>query len=424
MVKMEKGKVAQVYQKFTQIEHVLERSDMSGVSKEPETDMLWVPILHESGKMKLERKEITYIPGFYKIFDEILVNAADNKIRDPTTDTIKVTIDRENNEISILNNGTGIPVEIHETENIYIPQLIFGNLLTSSNFDDSEKRMTGGRNGLGAKLTNIYSKELTLETHDSKSGLTYKQTWKQNMRTCLPYKISKSTKKKDYTKITFNPDLDNLNMSKITADTELILKKRVYDLTGSLRGIKVYLDNEHIPISSFKDYISMYLEIQDGKGGDNKAKIVYDRPNERWEVAVAVAESGSFQHVSFVNNISTTKGGSHVAYVADKIVTEVIDMIRKKEKTATVKPAQVKNQLFIFINCLIENSTFDSQTKENMTLRLSHFGSTCSISDGFMKRIANLGIVEKTIAMIREKEGLQLKKTDGQKRSSLSELQN
>ncbi|RKO86644.1 DNA topoisomerase 2 [Blyttiomyces helicus] len=417
---MEKGKVAQVYQKFTQIEHVLERSDMYGVSKEPETDTLYVPILNESGKMRMERKEITYIPGFYKIFDEILVNAADNKIRDPTTDTIKVNIDRENNQISIWNNGKGIPVEMHQTENIYIPQLIFGNLLTSSNFDDSEKRMTGGRNGLGAKLTNIYSKEFTLETHDSKSGLTYKQTWKQNMRTCLPYKITKSTKKKDYTKVTFTPDLDNLNMTKITSDTELLLKKRVYDLTGSLRGIKVYLDNERIPISSFKDYISMYLELQDGKGSDNNAKIVYDRPNERWEVAVTVAESGSFQHVSFVNNISTTKGGTHVAYVADKIIMEFIDLIRKKEKTATVKPAQVKNQLFIFINCLIENPTFDSQTKENMTLRPSHFGSTCSISDGFMKRIANLGMVEKTIAMIREKEGLQLKKTDGQKRSRLS----
>ncbi|RKO91293.1 DNA topoisomerase [Blyttiomyces helicus] len=241
---------------------------------------------------------------------ESLVNASDNKISDLTTDTIKVNIERENNQIS--------------------------------NFNDSEKRMTGGRNGLGAKLTNIYSEEYTLETHSSKSGLTYKQTWKQSMRTYLPYKITKSRKKKDYT-----------------------------------------------------NCISIYLELQYGKGSDNKAKIVYNLPYERWEVAVAVTESGSFQH-----------GGTNVTYVADKIIMEFIDVIRKKEKTATVKPAQVKNQLLIFINCLIENPTFDSQTKENMTLRPSHFRSTC--------------IVGKTISMIREKEGLQLKKTDGQKQSHLS----
>ena len=102
-------------------------------------------------------KEVTIVPGLYKIFDEILVNAADNKIRDPSMKNIRVKIDAENNIIEVMNDGKGIPIEMHTKENMYIPELIFGNLLTSSNYDDDQKKVTGGRNGFGAKLCNIFS---------------------------------------------------------------------------------------------------------------------------------------------------------------------------------------------------------------------------------------------------------------------------
>ena len=110
-----------------------------------------------------------------KIFDEIIVNAADNKVRDPSMDTIKVVIDRENNMISVYNNGRGIPIQMHSKENVYVPELIFGHLLTSSNYDDNEKKVTGGRNGYGAKLCNIFSTEFIVETADAKSEKKFKQ---------------------------------------------------------------------------------------------------------------------------------------------------------------------------------------------------------------------------------------------------------
>jgi hypothetical protein len=102
-------------------------------------------------------RECEYVPGLYKIFDEILVNAADNKQRDPRMDTIKVDIDVDSGTISIMNNGTAVPVQMHSTEQVYVPELIFGHLLTGSNFDDDETKVTGGRNGFGAKLANIFS---------------------------------------------------------------------------------------------------------------------------------------------------------------------------------------------------------------------------------------------------------------------------
>jgi DNA topoisomerase-2 len=162
--------IEEMYQKKTQLEHILLRPDTYVGSIEKHTQNLWV---YENDEMV--QRSISYVPGLYKIFDEILVNAADNKQRDPSMDSLKVTIDPEGNTISVYNNGDGVPVEIHQEEKVYVPELIFGHLLTSSNYDDNVKKTTGGRNGYGAKLTNIFSTEFIIETADGRRLKKYKQ---------------------------------------------------------------------------------------------------------------------------------------------------------------------------------------------------------------------------------------------------------
>ena len=145
------------------------------------TQQMWV-IDESSDKPKMVSKNITYSPGLYKIFDEIIVNAADNIQRDKKgTTQIKVTIDPKKGLIKVWNNGKGVPVEMHKKENVYVPELIFGHLLTSSNYDDKQKKVTGGRNGFGAKLANIFSKKFEIECADTKNKKHYKQTFKTNM---------------------------------------------------------------------------------------------------------------------------------------------------------------------------------------------------------------------------------------------------
>jgi len=165
-----KKTIEEVYQKKSQLEHILLRPDTYIGSVEKHTQSLWV---FEGGEMVF--RPVTYVPGLYKIFDEILVNAADNKQRDPSMDCVKVEIDAEQNLISVYNNGDGVPVEIHQEEGVYVPEMIFGHLLTSSNYDDNVKKTTGGRNGYGAKLTNIFSTEFVIQTADGKRQKKYKQ---------------------------------------------------------------------------------------------------------------------------------------------------------------------------------------------------------------------------------------------------------
>ena len=159
-----------MYQKKTQLEHILLRPDTYVGSIEKLTQALWVYEDHN-----LVYRSISFVPGLYKIFDEILVNAADNKQRDPSMDSVKVEINVEQNIISVYNNGDGVPVEIHGEEGVYVPEMIFGHLLTSSNYDDTQKKTTGGRNGYGAKLANIFSTEFTIETADGRRLRRYKQ---------------------------------------------------------------------------------------------------------------------------------------------------------------------------------------------------------------------------------------------------------
>ena len=124
-----------------------------------------------------------YVPALYKIFDEILVNASDNFVRDSSgMDTIRVDLDLDKGRISVMNNGKGIPIEQHKKHKMYIPEMVFGHLLTSDNYDDSQKKITGGRNGYGAKLTNIFSTKFKVETVNEDSGKKYVQEWSSNMK--------------------------------------------------------------------------------------------------------------------------------------------------------------------------------------------------------------------------------------------------
>jgi DNA topoisomerase-2 len=307
-------------------------------------------------------------------------------------DTLKVTIDTEENTITVYNNGRGIPIEMHSKEKMYIPELIFGHLLSSSNYDDEEKKLTGGRNGYGAKLTNIYSLEFSIDTADKNTHQKYKQTWSNNMGVCGKAKITKNTKGEEYTSVTFKPDLKRFGMDKIDDDTASLLRKRVYDMAGTARDVKVFLNGERLKVKNFKQYVEMYVNSAqaaalENSGGAAQAKqtIIHEQIGSRWEVAFTVSD-GQFQHVSFANSISTIKGGTHVTYIADQIAKGLITAIQKKNKAATIKPMQIKNHMWIFVNCLIENPTFDSQTKETLTLPASKFGSRPSLSEDFMKK--------------------------------------
>ncbi|XP_058060670.1 DNA topoisomerase 2 [Anopheles bellator] len=407
--------IEKIYQKKSQLEHILLRPDTYIGSIEMVKEQMWI---YDKEANKMVQKEITYVPGLYKIYDEILVNAADNKQRDAKMSTIKVEINQETNTISVWNNGQGIPVVMHKEEKMFVPTMIFGHLLTSSNYNDEEEKVTGGRNGFGAKLCNIFSTKFTVETATKQYRKCFKQTWGENMSKASEPKIKEDFNGEDYTKITFSPDLTKFKMEKLDDDIVGLLSRRAFDVAASTRGVAVYLNGSRVPVKSFKDYVDLFLkDARDDVGG--QVKLTYESVNERWEVAVAISERG-FQQVSFVNSIATTKGGRHVDYVTDMIVKQLTEVLKKKNKGGvSIKPFQVKNHMWVFVNCLIVNPTFDSQTKENMTLQAKSFGSKCNLSEKFINAVAKSGIVESVLQWAKFKAQTDLAKTSGSKKSKI-----
>ncbi|ALC39502.1 Top2 [Drosophila busckii] len=411
---MENGKnamsIEKMYQKKSQLEHILLRPDSYIGSVEFTKELMWV---HDPEINRMKQREISFVPGLYKIFDEILVNAADNKQRDRHMNTIKVDIDPEKNIISVWNNGQGIPVTMHKEQKMYVPTMIFGHLLTSSNYNDDEKKVTGGRNGYGAKLCNIFSNSFTVETATKQYKKSFKQTWGNNMGKASEPSI-KDFSGTDFTRITFSPDLEKFKMDRLDEDIVALMSRRAYDVAASTKGVSVFLNGTKLAVKNFRDYIDLFVKNTDDDAGQ-PIKVTYEACGERWEVACCPSDRG-FQQVSFVNSIATTKGGRHVDHVVDNIIKQLIEVLKKKNKNGiNIKPFQVRNHIWVFVNCLIENPTFDSQTKENMTLQAKGFGSKCVMSEKFITNVSKSGIVESVLSWAKFKAQNDIAKTGGKK---------
>ena len=377
--------LAQKYQRKTDKQHVLDNPGMYIGSVELLTTNIWV----FSENDKIEQKTITYIPALYKLFDEVIVNARDHVIRmiqsanpdKKLVTSIDITINETTGMITIVNDGNGVDVVKHPTEGIWIPELIFANLRSSTNYDKNEKKVVGGSNGIGSKAVFIWSTYSKIETVDHIRGLKYEQEFHQNLEKVDSPKISK-TKTKSYTSVSFIPDYQRFGLKNgLTSDIISLLKKRVYDIAAvtdhSVKKIKIEYNGNIIPVKNFQNYIDLYI------GSKTETPRIYEIPNERWEYAIALSPTQEFCQVSFVNGICTYKGGKHVDYILGQIIRKLVDFIEKKKKVK-VNPATIKEQLILFLRCDIENPTFDSQTKECMNTVSSKFGSECSVSDYFV----------------------------------------
>jgi len=392
-------------QKLTHVEHILKRPDsyVGPVSRVGEP--YWI---HENGTF--EKKMVVYSPALLKIFDEILVNAIDrNSMYPKNVTSLSVSIDKTSGEITIENNGPlgGIAIKMHEKEDIWNPELTFGHLLTSTNYDDTQERVVGGRNGYGAKLTNVYSTKFSIKIKDGENKSVYTQEWSDNMKKCRPPKIKKYAGTTSSVCVSFIPDWARFGMTEMDDSIYKIFEKRVHDANiCTSQNCKVKFQDELLPKCTFNAYAKMYT----------KSDEMCTFTSERWSVCIAPSEDG-FEHVSFVNGICTTKGGSHVDHVSGTIANGIIEDMAKKIK---LRPQQVKNAFFVFVKATLVNPSFSSQVKSECTLKPQDFGSKFEPPKTFIKNILKTGIQAELLSLSKFREMKELKKTDGSRKSKIT----
>lgn len=373
------------YEKVTHVEHILRRPDSYIGSIIPDVFDTWTRRDH-----MFERSQVTIAPGLLKIFDEILVNAIDqhtlhpkkvNRIDVAWTDTI----------ISIRNNGDGIPIQKHDKEKVWIPELIFGHLLTSSNYDDTKERTTGGRNGYGAKLTNVFSKLFRVTVVSN--GKKYTQTWTKNMSS-VNEPVIKEYKGPGYVEIEFEPDWSKFGCASCPPGFKKVIERRVWDAAAWCLKAHVYLNAERIHVDSFEAYAKMHVSGPTIALGS--------------DIVIAHTDTGKFEQVSFVNGIATTHGGTHV----DRFVNQLVTALPVKD----IRPAQVKASLFVFMRATRDRPTFSSQTKTECT---SKDTTEYTFKPASIKAVMACGLSDDLTALQMAKTEKELKKTDGSKKSRI-----
>lgn len=409
------------YQKMTDLEHILKKPDtyIGSIQLTECTEYTTTSNEKEGGATNIGLATFTHIPALYKLVDEGLVNMRDHVIRQaqaikdgkpdalPVT-SIEVEVDAATGIITMTNDGNGIDIAQHPEHKMWIPEMIFGHLRTSTNYaEDKKEKIVGGKNGFGFKLVLVWSTWGSVETVDHVRGLKYVQEFKANLTEICAPKITKCTSKKPYTRISFRPDYARFGIAGLSTDMTALFEKRVYDIAAVTdRSIRVKYNGAVVPVKDFKQYIGLYIRPE--------VKRVYEAPSDRWEYAVCLTNTDEFGHVSFVNGICTSKGGKHVEYVMGQLLRKLAVYIKTKKKV-DVKPATIKEQLTLFLRCDIENPAFSSQTKDELTTTSANFGSACTVSDEFVEKVAKMGVMDAACALTEVKEAKAAKKTDGAK---------
>ena len=402
--------VEEKYKSMTEVEHILQKSGMwiGSINKE-EKNMY----IYDIDNCKMIFKTISYIPAVWKLVDEIISNSVD-EFRRPENmglTNIIVTVDKSG-YITIRDNG-GIPVVKHKEAGMYLPTFLFGNLRTSSNYNNNDDRDVVGTNGVGSSLTNVWSKEFEINTADGKN--TYHQSWSNNMSINDDLEIKKCTKKDHYTETKFLLDFARLNETPNTCFSEdfiNIIEKRCIDAAAANTGLVVkfkYTDSKTVLrevewcFKTFEEYIELFSDYVDVseclKFSDDIMKV--------W----VFPDNGI--NVGFVNGAECSKG-THINAVRKEINNAIAAHLLAKEKIE-ITPKNVDGKYSMFCTFHVNNPSYDSQTKETLTTPVERFSSdtkyTFSVPDTFLKSIIKSEIIEIVLDWYRQKMEVEDQKT-------------
>ena len=431
-----------VYVQLDEIEHLLKRPEIFIGSTENDDKSIYI---YDDEVKKIIKKNINYNQGFITIHNEIIYNAIDNITRSENTSTpcTKIEISIINNTIFISNNGLSIPVEKNEKIE-WIPTAIFGELRTGSNFDDTKDRYTSGKNGYGAKLTNVFSKFFEVEIHDPKNNKIFKQTWKNNNSIKEEPIIEDNEYLNGFVKVTWIPDFKYFKIkSNYTNDYINLFKKLAYDIAGQNHNVNIIFNKEKIKYDSFLDYCQLYdvdNEIFVKEGKKLKGEYIYIEDNyiesiKEFESVLVLTPNYDKNNIciSFVNKLLTTENGKHCDIWYEKLLSNICNTLNKKnkDKKKIIVTNDIKKFFNLYLTCLIDSPKFSTQNKEKLVgkekkvkdkITNTYSVINCSITDEQLKKYMNIILKWNIITLIenhlKEKDKTLLNKEIKEKKNN------
>jgi DNA topoisomerase-2 len=400
------------YEKMDSITHMHRRPDMYvGSTTEIQNSIGVEWVLDDIQQDSLVFSYIEghrYIPALFRIFIEAVSNSVDNVWRSREKGIVckrlEITIDETTNEFSVLNDGLVIPfMDYYKDTKIRIPELIFGHLMTSTNYNDKEQRFTSGRNGLGINCTNIFSKKFSVEIFDSKLEKMYTQTWRNHMRQCEEPKIKSKKGKDSYVKVKWIPDLTLFGcITRIPPTMMKMFYKYCVDISAITR-IPVKMNSKKIIVKQFIDYVRMYPNI-------NEHIILSKTPD--MEIILTNASRLGYQEIVFTNGIHNRSGGTYVDTIMNEILRQVKISLTSKKQSCSITNRELKEYFQIFVNAKLENPEFNNQSKERVIgPNIKNF----SVDSKMISQIMKWSWREELRNVLEKKDLKQMKKSEKRK---------
>lgn len=406
------------YKKMDPISHCLERPDMYVGSTNLRITTEYVAELDPNddtgGGYKIFQQDINNSPAILRIFIEVLSNAIDNVERSRGTKTpckrIEVSINEDTGETSVWNDGDVVPIEINEEEGCYNHTMIFGQLLTGSNYDDEQERIVAGRNGIGAKACSIFSKKFIVEGCDPTNKKMLTQTWTNNMRT-VTKPVIRVCKQKGYTKVTWWPDFVRFGLEGYTSDLVKLYTRYVID-AAMISKVQVFLNDVVVPVKSLIQYAPLY-------DVPNEEKLLIKTPACEVMLTPNMAKSGQFEAISFVNGVYTRLGGQHVDAWSEAIFRPIVDKFNGKDKKTKTKQPKINigdvRQFFrLFVVATVVRPEFNGQNKE----KLESPTVATDVKTTHINAVWKWSVMEHIEDIIKTKEMVALKKVSNKQRQA------
>lgn len=344
---------------------------------------------------KIIRRKIKYNPGMLRCVVEIISNAIDNNWRSKEVGTpqkfIKIEINSDPDSekcgwITITNDGDPIPIEITKykindfstgtkiVKKLYPAEAHFGEMLSGTNFNNDDKSKTSGRNGIGSKATNVFSKKVEIEHSDTNSGKLFKQSFSDNARKRTPPKVTSYSKKNNYTKFSFLLDFERFEYSGIDTDFIALIKRHAYEAAMVTQLPVFFVLNgvsEKISVPDLKAYARLFYS----GGKISKTNFIHITSPTGDECVVCDLTAGSSadkvlmfedskdaKSMSFINGVYTKNGGLHVQAFQNAINKKFVKIFNEKNKTK-LKANHLNAHILLFIRAEAIRPSFDEQSK-------------------------------------------------------------
>ena len=357
----------------------------------------------ESNKLTASDYECITSPVIFKLFDEAVSNALDNSRKHESQKYIKASVNKDTGVFSVTNDAANIPIDLWEGSNRYVPEILFSELNSGSNFSD-DRGSTIGMNGLGITVTNILSEWFEINIVNLDCNKKYKQMFKNNASVIGIPKISEIAKadKRSCVTISWKPDFARFGIVlPLDTNTVKLLETRMYDIAACSRSnLSIYFNDSKISVKSMKDY---HLAL----GGTFIGRDEVQKNNQNvFEFSISYADKNKGQEskvVGFVNGIQCSQG-THIDMVYRRIIECLNELCKKKKKTGTIRPQLVKDSLILLVNINVPNPSFTSQSKEKLDTTVDKYGFKYVMCQNLIKQLEKSSLMDDIITSIQNQE--------------------